>query len=217
MKLLIATGLNREAKLMAGSGVTVIAGGGDRQRLERELEVGSSDAGLVLSSGLAGALDPKLVVGDIVLDGPAILIEQLLTALPGARVGPVLGSDYPIGSIAAKAEARRSGMIAVDMESHIARRVAERHRLPCLVARVISDRADQALPPAALAGMKRDGGIAIGAVLASLARSPRQLPLLMRTGRDAQTALRALGRLHHVLRGGGVTGFDLRKLALDVR
>ncbi|HEV8408737.1 MAG TPA: phosphorylase, partial [Sphingomicrobium sp.] len=131
-------------------------------------------------------------------------------------VGPVKGSDFPVGSIAAKAEARRSGMIAVDMESHIARRVAARHGLPCLVARVISDRADHELPPAALAGMNRNGGIAVGAVLASLARSPRQIPALVRTGRDAQSALRALGRLHHVLRGGGVTGLDLRKLALDV-
>lgn len=216
MKLLIATGLNREAKLMAGSGVTVIAGGGDGQRLERELETGLSDVGLILSSGLAGALDPGLMVGDIVLDGPGMLVERLLKVLPEAHVGLVQGSDFPVGSVAAKAEARRSGMIAVDMESQIVRRVAERHGIPWLVARVISDRADQALPPAALAGMKHDGDIAVGAVFASLLRSPRQLPALIRTGRDAQTALRALGRLHHVLRGGGVTGFDLRELALDV-
>jgi hypothetical protein len=216
VKLLIATGLTREAKLMAGSGVTVIAGGGDGSRLERELEAGSVDVGLILSSGLAGALDPKLMVGDVVLDGPKALVERLRTALPEAKVGPVQGSDVPIGSIAAKAEAWRSGMIAVDMESHIARRVAARHGLPCLVARVISDGADRTLPPAALAGMRRDGGIAIGAVLASIALSPRQLPALIRTGRDAQTALRALRRLHHVLRGGGITRLDLRELALDV-
>lgn len=201
---------------MAGPGVTVIAGGGDGQRLERELEAGSHDAQLILSSGLAGALDPELMVGDVVLDGPESLIERLKAALPEARVGPVKGSDFAIGSVAAKAEAWRSGMIAVDMESHIARRVAERHGLPCLVARVISDRADHELPPAALAGMKRNGEIALGAVLLSLVRSPRQLPALIRTGRDAQTALGALGRLHHVLRGGGVTRFDLRELALDV-
>jgi hypothetical protein len=216
VKLLIATGLMREAKLMSGSGVTVIAGGGDGSRLERELEAASVDVGLIVSSGLAGALDPKLMVGDVVLDGPKALVGRLRIALPEAKVGPVQGSDFPIGSIAAKAEAWRSGMIAVDMESHIARRVAARHGLPCLVARVISDGADRALPPAALAGMRRDGGIAIGAVLASIALSPRQLPALIRTGRDAQTALRALRRLHDVLRGGGITRLDLRELALDV-
>lgn len=201
---------------MARPEATVIAGGGDGPRLERELEAASPHAGLILSSGLAGALDPKLVVGDVVLDGPASLIEQLRAALPGAHVGRIMGSDIPIGSSAAKAEARRSGAIAVDMESHIARRVAARHGLPCVVVRVISDGADHPLPPAASAGMKRDGRVAIGAVLASLVRHPRQLPALIRTARDAQTALRALGRLHHVLRGRGITGLDLRELALDV-
>jgi hypothetical protein len=167
VKVLIATGLTREAKLMAGPGVTVIAGGGEGGRLERELEMASADAGLILSSGLAGALDPQLLVGDIVFDGTAALVEQLRAAVPTAHVGPVLGGDTPIGSIAAKAEAWRSGAVAVDMESHIARRVAAQHGLPCLVARVISDRAIHALPPAALAGMRRDGGLAVGAVLAS--------------------------------------------------
>lgn len=201
---------------MAGEGVRVIAGGGDALRLERELEALSGDAGLILSSGLAGALDPTLEVGDIVLDGPETLVERLRTALPEAHVGRVQGSDIPIASVAAKAEAWRSGMIAVDMESHVARRVAEGRGLPFLVARVISDRADHELPPAALVGMRRDGAIAIGAVLASLARSPRQLPELIRTGRNAKSAFRSLGRLHHVLRGGGITGLDLRELPLDL-
>ena len=217
MKVLIATGLTREAKLMGGPGTIVIAGGGDGRRLELELSAASADAALIVSSGLAGALDPELVAGDVVLDGPTALVEQLRAALPQAHVGPVLGSDIPIGSIIAKAEARRSGAVAVDMESHIARRVAARHGLPCLVARVILDRADHALPPAALAGMKRDGGVALGAVLASLVLHPRQLPALIRTARDAQTAMRALGRLHDVLRGGGIARLDLRELALDVR
>lgn len=216
MTIVIATGLRREAKLMAGPGTMVVAGGGDGVRLERELEAASVDATLIVSSGLAGALDPELAVGAVVFDGPKGLVDRLLTAFPGARAGPVLGSDVPIGSIAAKAEARRSGAIAVDMESHIARRVGARHGLPCLVARVISDRADQALPPAALAGMKPDGSISLGAVLASLALHPRQLPALVRTAREAQTAMRALGGLHHVLRSVGIARLDPRQFALDV-
>jgi hypothetical protein len=214
--ILVATGMMPEAKLMQAPGMTVIAGGGEAARLERELEAAAGEARLILSSGLAGALDPKLKPGDVVLDGPATLLERLRSALPGAHVGAVLGSDVAIGSVTAKAEARRGGAIAVDMESHIARRVADRHGLPCLIARVISDGAQDELPPAALVGMKPDGGIALGAVLASLARHPGQLPALIRTGRDAQRAFRALGRLHDMLRGGGVGGLDLRQLALDV-
>ncbi len=48
------------------------------------------------------------------------------------------------------------------------------------------------LPPAALVGMRPDGGMALGAVLASLARDPRQLPALIRTGRQADRAFAGL-------------------------
>jgi len=214
--ILIATGMAKEARLMAASGVIVIAGGGDGARLERALEAASADARLIVSSGLAGALRADLAVGDIVLDGPAALLAALRNALPHAHVGAVLGSDVPVASVAAKAEAGRNGALAVDMESHIARKVAARHGLPCLIARVISDGADRALPPAALVGMRPDGGIALGAVLASLLRHPVQLPALIRTARDADRAFRALGRLHHAFAGGRIGGLDLGQFALDV-
>ncbi|CAN5193202.1 phosphorylase [soil metagenome] len=214
--ILIATGMTQEAKLMAGPGVTVIAGGGDAGRLERELEAAAGSATLILSSGLAGALDPAVKPGGLILDGPAALVARLRSSFPKAQVGPILGSSVPLGTVAQKAQAHRGGAIAVDMESHVARAVAARHALPCLVARIISDGANDTLPPAALAGMKPDGGIAIGAVLASLARHPGQLPALIRTGRDAATAFRALGRLHHTLRGIALLRLDLREFALDV-
>jgi nucleoside phosphorylase len=50
-----------------------------------------------------------------------------------------------------------TGALAVDMESHVAARVAARRGLPFAVVRVISDSADEALPPAAQIGMKPDG------------------------------------------------------------
>lgn len=203
---------------MVAPEVIAIAGGGDGARLERELEAAAVGAKLILSSGLAGALDPALKPGNVILAGDAALIERLRPLLPEAKIGRVFGSDVAIGSVAAKAAARtQSGALAVDMESHIAWRVAKRHGLPFLVARVISDGAHHALPPAALVGMKPDGGIAFGAVLASLARHPRQLPALIRTGRDAEIAFRALRRLHHMLRGTGVRCLDLCQFPLDMR
>jgi uridine phosphorylase len=201
---------------MTAPGVIVIAGGGDGARLERELDAAANGARIILSSGLAGALSQALVPGDLVLDGPVALVAALREALPHAHVGAVVGSDVPLATVAAKAAAGRDGALAVDMESHIARLVAARHGLPCLVARVISDGAAHALPPAALAGMRPDGGIAPGAVLASLLRNPAQLPALIRTARDAGVAFRVLGRLHHVLAGGRIGGLDLRQFALDV-
>ncbi|MDB5714901.1 MAG: phosphorylase, partial [Sphingomonadales bacterium] len=106
--------------------------------------------------------------------------------------------------------------LAVDTESHIAARVAARHGLPFAALRVISDAADEALPPAALVGMRADGSMALGPVLASLAKSPLQLPALIRTGISAGRAFRSLKRCHDVLGRLGIGQFDLGQFALDV-
>jgi adenosylhomocysteine nucleosidase len=222
--ILIATGMTAEARLMAGPGITVIAGGGNGERLERALDATATGARLIVSSGLAGAVSPQLKVGDVVIDGPEGLVAHLLENVPprsargwgGMHAGPVIGRDHPIATVQDKIAAGRDGALAVDMESHIARRVAARHGLPWLVVRVISDGADRTLPPAALVGMRPDGGIALGAVLASLTRHPGQLPALVRTARDANQAMRALGGVHDALRRVGIAGLDPGQFALDV-
>jgi adenosylhomocysteine nucleosidase len=223
--LLVATGLQREARIMARPGVVVVAGGGDAARLEAELEAAASGATAILSSGLAGALDPGLKPGDVVIGtlhpgegrGTALL-DLLRDHLPDAHVGTLVGGEAIIASVTQKhALHRRTGAIAVDMESHIASRVAARHGLPYAILRTISDSADHALPPAALVGMKPDGTMALGAVLASLARNPAQLRALIRTGRDAEKAFQALRRCHDVLARSGIGLADFRQLPLDMR
>jgi hypothetical protein len=142
----------------------------------------------------------------VVLDGDAWLVERLARAIPSAIVGGVVGSDVIVASCAAKqALWRTTGAVAADMESHVARRIAAQRRLPFAALRTISDGADNALPPAALVGMKPDGGMALSAVLASLARDPRQLPALLRTARDAGRAFKALEAAFHAMCS---TGFD---------
>lgn len=216
MTILIATGLRREARIMARAGVTAIAGGGDGARLERMLEAAIAAGGVraILSSGLAGALDPALGPGDLVIgeEGDTRLVAALRHALPDAAVGRVIGGDVMVASVEAKRALREeTGAIAVEMEGHVAARVAARHGLPFATLRAISDAADHALPPAALAGMRPDGGMAVGAVLASLIRRPGQLPALIRTARGAQRGFRALLRGHRVL---GIV--DLVQHALDM-
>ncbi|MEI9890256.1 MAG: hypothetical protein WDN45_06180 [Caulobacteraceae bacterium] len=80
----------------------------------------------------------------------------------------------------------------VDMESHVAARIAAGAGLPFAAIRVVSDTAGLSLPPAVLQGLNEDGGMNLMGVLAALARDPRQLPALMRTGRDADLAFKAL-------------------------
>ncbi|WP_426258479.1 phosphorylase [Sphingomonas sp. DC1600-2] len=255
MTILVACGLTREAAIIARPGLVVVAGGGDAARLERELEAAVGGVSAVLSCGVAGALDPALRAGDVVLGdlhishhpgegrgpvaaseriercpspqppsrlGPGLrrgggLVEWLAAALPNAHLGTVVGADRIIASATEKAALHaHTGAIAVDMESHIAARVAARHNLPFAILRTISDSADHALPPAALVGMKPDGGVALGAILASLARNPAQLPALIRTGREAGAAFSALRRALGALEALGIGGLDLREFTLDV-
>jgi hypothetical protein len=117
------------------------------------------------------------------------------------------------------AEKRRarasSGALAVDMESCAAARAARRLGLPFAAARVISDAADRTLPPAVKVGMRADGGMALGPVLAATARDPRQLVSLIRTGLEARRAFRALADGRRLL-GPRLAFPDLGELALDV-
>ena len=103
-----------------------------------------------------------------------------------------------------------TGALAVDMESHVAAAFAAAHGLPFAALRVISDGADRALPRAAQAGMKPDGGMDVLAVLKALARDPRQLPALIRTGLEAEVAFRQLKLLncHDLLGRLGVGDAD---------
>ncbi|MDR4308826.1 hypothetical protein IHQ68_19570, partial [Chelatococcus sambhunathii] len=90
--VLIACGLKREARILSGAGVIAVAGGGDAEPLEAELERRAGAARLILSSGLCGALDPMLkvgdlVIGDLVIGGLAQPIEPLARSLPLQRGG----------------------------------------------------------------------------------------------------------------------------------
>ena len=215
MTLIIACGLRREARIFDRSGrdVFVVIGGGVAASLDRDLDDKAERfPGIILSCGIAGALALSLRSGDVVIDGDAVVAERLAEAVPHAHRGGIVGND----AIAATAREKRllserTGALAVDMESHVAARVAVRKGLPFAALRVISDRAEDDLPPAALVGMRPDGGMALGAVLASLARAPRQLPPLIRTGRQADQAFRGLETAFEAIIRAGID-----RLALPV-
>jgi hypothetical protein len=87
-----------------------------------------------------------------------------------------------------------SGAVAVDMESHVAARLAAHYGLPFAALRIIADPAERSLPAAALVGMRPDGSTDIAAVLRALGRRPSDLPALIRTALDARAAFAALHR-----------------------
>lgn len=225
--IVAATGLERERRIVEGPGVEAVAGGGDRRRLEALLEACVGQAHGIISIGIAGALAPTLhsghwVLADSVLaDGTPVPTDGLWTSrlaarLPGAARGLMLGVDTIAAAAAEKARLHRaSGALAVDMESHVAALVAQRHRLPFAAARVICDPAYRTLPPAACLAMRPNGRLDLPAVLRSLASHPGQLPALILTGWDAGRSFRSLLRGHRRL-GAGLCGPDSRQLALDM-
>jgi len=200
--VLIACGLVREARILAQPGMSAIPGGGDAARLEAALEAQVAGATMLLSCGIGGALDPALKAGDVVVHLPSgeWRAGPLQRALPRAHFGDIVGQDHICATAADKAMLyAATSARAVDMESHVAARVAARHGLPFAAIRAISDSAYETLPAAALVGMNPDGSMALGRVLWSLARAPSQLPALIRTGRGAEAAFKSLVEIARAL------------------
>ncbi len=218
--------MQAEAKLAAGPQVLVLAGGGDGARLKRDLEAAASGACAIISFGVAGGLAPGLapgatLVARVIVDEEGERLHsdrswsRTLASALGAPLVDLVGVDAPVVDPAAKrALHARTGAHAVDMESHIAARVAAALSLPFAAVRVVADPAERQLPHAALVAMGPDGAIAFGALTRSLLRNPRQIPDLVRTARDARAAFAALFRGRQLL--AGILGFtDFGEFVLD--
>jgi adenosylhomocysteine nucleosidase len=216
----ILTGLAKEAEIARRISPLVACSASDPARaaaLARDLI--SQGATALLSFGIAGGLAPELATGDLVI-GTAVstdvatyicdpsLAAQFATALPGAVRGEVWGGDVIVDTAAAKARLHRaSGAVIVDLESAAVASAAAEAGLPFGVLRAVADPAAHGLPPAALVGLDSEGRPAIGPVLRALARSPGQLPALIRLGRQSSAAMAAL------LAAAGALGRDLRGVA----
>ena len=116
--ILAVTGLQRERRILAGPDVEVIAGGGDRARLEAELERLAPTVRGIISIGIAGALAPGLrpgrwVVATAVHDRGAALptdsdwTDWLASRLAGADPPPGVGDHR--GRAVARADPEVAG------------------------------------------------------------------------------------------------------------
>ena len=206
--VLVACGVLREARIAeAAGGVVAVAGGGRADLLEARLEtLAAVGARGVASFGLCGALAGELRVEDLVLgdaSDPA-WSRAVLERLAGSVTRASIYADGTLAlTVAVKAAVQaRTGAAAIDMESDVAARVAARHGLPLLVLRVVSDRADQALPPAFADAMRPDGGTDGAAMLRSLLANPGQLPRVIGASVDAMRALAVLRRVGGLLGRG---------------
>jgi adenosylhomocysteine nucleosidase len=212
--VIAATGLRTEARIAARSGGVRAVVGGDAaaQRLDRLLRQSIVEGGeALISFGIAAGLAPECSAGacligrEVVYSGTSYSTDPGWTAgikerIGGADLVTIAGVDQPLACSSEKRSLyQATGAAAADLESHIVAGVAAELGLPFAVLRVIADPAEREVPLAALAGMRPDGGMEVGAVLVALARSPRQLPALVRLAADAGRALVALHRCSDLL------------------
>jgi adenosylhomocysteine nucleosidase len=142
----------------------------------------------VIMAGLAGALDPALQVGDVIIDAPRDLLPDDRLP-PGCRRGAIYTSPTLITTPQEKAELfMHSRALAVDMENEAVQLAAALANVPFIGIRAISDTADEALDKEMLGLLDDLGRVRLGAVAALLLRRPSKVAELRRLGAKAELA-----------------------------
>lgn len=209
--VVVAAGLEFEARIARrDNSARVCCGRGPGMVEALSAAVGPHCSG-ILSFGIAGGLSPdlrpgtQLVASSVVtakgtVATDAIWSRSLLSSHPRAIHAPILSLHEAIADPAGKNEHfRRTGAVAVDMESHIAAEVAAKHNLPFSVLRVVADPATRRIPQSAICGLLPDGRTDTLAVLRALLRRPAEIVGLIHVARDAWTARLALLESPHQL------------------
>lgn len=225
--VIAVTSLALEARIAQGPGVSVVLCNQSSHlgaRLEAAIALGVSG---IMSFGISGGLAPNLVAGDCVIASrvrnghDAIATDRtwaksLLEAIPGAIHAEIAGVDALLMNPLEKDRIHAlTGAVAVDMESHIAAKIAFARRIPFAACRVIIDAANRTLPPAATVGLRQDGTADVVAVFRSVLQKPSQISDLVRTALDARIARRAL-RLRRNQLGVGLGIPDYKNLSFDL-
>ncbi len=211
MTIAAVCGLAAEARIARRAGLRAVATGGDPASTAAKIErLIAEGARALVSFGIAGALDPALASGSLLLPQAvrtaddrigvdaawhAALAAALRRGGAAFAGGDILASPGVLASAKEKAEvfARYRGtVVAVDTESHAVAGAARAAGLPFIVFRAVADPAARELPPAALGVLDDEGRAPLGGVLRSLWAQPWQIPRLVAVALEVRRALAAL-------------------------
>lgn len=137
-----------EGKLGARSIMVIHTGiGAEAARRRTEELLQAQRPRLAISAGFAGGLHPELQVGDVVVDLRAAADATQFQPTSRWRLGKMKTVAQALESAAEKAElGRRTGALAVEMETGIIAEVCSRFGAPLIAVRSISDTVTDALP-----------------------------------------------------------------------
>jgi adenosylhomocysteine nucleosidase len=176
-------------------------GGENADKAMQTLPVETHD--VCISTGLAGALDASLRPGDIVVARTAETFDRKLRVESdstlvdfaiacGARAVKVsLTSEKIVATADEKQELTRSGNV-VEMESSHILASAEKHHVPAVAIRAISDSADEDLPVDFASIMDSRGHLKFGGLLKEVGLHPYRLAPLMKFAGQSRAAAGSL-------------------------
>jgi adenosylhomocysteine nucleosidase len=158
----------------------------------------------LLSWGIAGGLQASLSAGSLILpervlsydqstfSADAAWHERLCTRLSehlDLNTGPLVQSPTVISTPAEKiALSKKSGAVAVDMESASVAQVAARARIPFMAIRAICDPVNATIPANARIAINEGGRLQPLRLIQSTARHPQEFIRLVRLARGFRTA-----------------------------
>ena len=209
--VIVAAGMAFEARIAKGAGVRALYGQKREVYMQKLHDFARAGARGIISFGVAGGLSPFLKPGDVVVASSVVTARgsfatdsrwshSLQNALTHAVSGPIFAADATVMTVLEKeALWKGTGAAAVDMESGAAAEVANYHKLPFAVLRVIIDPAHRSIPISAAVGARENGTTDALAVIRSLVQRPGDLGEIIRLADDARKANRSLFRCRNAL------------------
>jgi adenosylhomocysteine nucleosidase len=156
----------------------------------------------LISTGFAGALDPTLRLGDVILPTEVLDPEHRRLSIgldfeptASVRAGRVITVDQVIRTAAEKQKLREhTGADLVDMETAELAELAAARQIRFLAVRVISDTADQELPPEVISILGPSGAFRLGVAIGAIARRPKSLGTMLHLREIAHNAAHRLAQ-----------------------
>jgi adenosylhomocysteine nucleosidase len=196
--VLVCFAVKEEAKFfVADACQTIVTGMGVKNASKGILEVLSKNKpALVLTTGFAGGLNPKLKVGDVVFEEDAEAgLRAGLIKLNAVPVRFHCASKVAVTAADKEELWKATGADVVEMESSAIRKISRQHGIPSATIRVISDAAGEDLPLDFNALMTPDDRIDFAKLALKLISGPQKIPQLIRFQKQTSFAARNLAEV----------------------